>query len=180
MVAIKRTVAAVIVVIVLIAASVGAYALVQSPTGTMSTGTVSIYIKDDPIAWKHVNVTFSEVQVHQASATNDSGWQTLSIKNGKIDLVTLTNVSELLASSAISTGKYTQIRIVVSSATGMMLNGTNVTFTIPSGELKTTHPFNLTAGGMEKLTLEIDLQRSIVQNASGWIFKPVLGAVVEG
>ncbi len=126
-----------------------------------------------------MNVTFSEVQVHQASGTNDSGWQTLSIKNGTVDLATLTNVSELLASSAIPSGKYTQIRIVVESATGMLLNGTNVTFIVQSGELKTTHPFNLTAGGTEKLTLEVDLRRSIVHNASGWIFTPVLGAVIE-
>ena len=137
-------------------------------------------VKDDAIAWKHVNVTFSEVKVHLASGNNDSGWQTLSIKNGIVDLVTLTNVSKLLASSAIPTGKYTQIRIVVNSVTGMMLDGTNVTFTVPSGELKTTHPFNLTAGSTEKLTLEIDLQRSIVHNDSGWIFTPVLGTVVEG
>ena len=164
-----------IVAIVLIAAAVGAYVTLQP-----STGVVSIYVKDDAIAWKHVNVTFSEVQVHQASGTNDSGWQTISIKNGTIDLVALTNVSKLLASSALPVGKYTQIRIVVQSATGMLLNGTNAIFTVPSGELKTTHPFNLTAGGTEKLTLEIDLQRSIIHNASGWIFTPILGAVVEG
>ena len=169
-----NTIVAVIVVIVLIAAALGAFALTQPATGTMS-----IYFKDDPIAWKHVNITFSEVRVHQASAANDSGWQTVSIKNGLIDLASLTNVSELLASSAIPAGKYTQIRIVVSTATGMMLNGTHVTFTVPFGELKTTHPFELTAGGTKRLTLEIDLEHSIVHNASGWIFTSVLGAISE-
>jgi hypothetical protein len=169
-----KTIIAVIVVIVLIAAAIGVYTLQQPATGTMS-----IYVKDDAIAWKHVNITFTEVRVQQASANNDSGWQTVSIKNGSIDLASLTNVSELLASSAIPAGKYTQIRIVVGSATGMMLNGTHVTFVVPSGELKTTHPFNLTAGSTKKLTLEIDLQRSIVQNGSGWTFTPVLGAVSE-
>jgi hypothetical protein len=61
----------------------------------------------------------------------------------------------------------------------MMINGTHVIFTVPSGELKTTRPFNLTAGSTKKLTLEIDPQRSIVHNDSGWIFTPVLGAVSE-
>ncbi len=169
-----KTLIAVIVVVVLIAAAVGAFALAQPATGTMS-----IFIKDDPIAWKHVNITFSEVRVHRASADNDSGWQTVSIKNGAVDLASLTDVSELLASSAIPAGKYTQIRIVVTTATGMMLNGTHVTFTVPSGELKTTHPFELTAGDTKELTLEIDLEHSIVQNASGWTFKPVLGSISE-
>lgn len=169
-----KTYVAIIVAIVLIVAAVGAYALLRPATGTMS-----IYVKDDAIAWKHVNVTFSEVRVHQASADNDSGWQTISIENGIIDLAALVNVSELLASSAIPAGKYTQVRLVVDSATGMMFNGTHVAFTVPSGELKTTHPFDLPAGGTKRLTLEIDLEHSIVQNASGWIFKPVLGAVTE-
>jgi hypothetical protein len=169
------TIAVIIVAIALIAVAVGAILMSQPATGTLS-----IYVKDDEIAWKHVNVTFSEVQIHQASGDNDGGWQTLSIKEGTIDLVVLTNVSKLLASSSVPTGKYTQIRLVVDSVTGMMLDGTNVTFTVPSGELKTTHPFNMTEGSNEKLTLEIDLQRSIVHNASGWIFKPVLGAVIQG
>ncbi len=168
------TIAVIIVAIALIAVVVGAI-LISQP----ATGTVSIYVKDDEIAWKHVNVTFSEVQIHRAS-DNNSGWQTLSIKEGAIDLVALTNVSKLLASSSVPPGEYTQIRFVVDTVTGVMLDGSNVTFTVPSGELKTTHPFNLTAGSTEKLTLEIDLQRSIVHNATGWIFKPVLGAVIRG
>ncbi len=100
-----KTIVAVIVVVVLIAAAVGVYAL-QQP----ATGTISIYVKDDVIAWKHVNITFSEVKVHQASDNNNSGWQSILIKNGgSIDLASLTNVSELLASSAIRAGKYIQI-----------------------------------------------------------------------
>jgi 3-deoxy-D-manno-octulosonate 8-phosphate phosphatase KdsC-like HAD superfamily phosphatase len=91
----------------------------------------------------------------------------------------LTNISELLASADIAAGKYTQIRIVVTSVTATMTNGTMVNMTVPSGELKTTHPFNVTAGATSSLTLEIDLERAIVQNGSGWIFTPVLGAVTE-
>jgi len=165
-------VAAVVAEVVLIGAAVGIFALQQPATGTMS-----IYVKDEAIAWKHLNITFSEVRAHQASEYNDNGWRSLSIKNGdSIELASLTNVSKLLASSAIYAGKYTQIRIVVNS-TGMMLDGTHVTFTVPFGELKTTHPFDLHAGDTKKLTLEIDLQRSIINNGSGWTFSQMLGAV---
>jgi hypothetical protein len=170
----KDLIAAVTVVMILVVATVGAYAILSAQTGT-----VSIYVKDAPADWKHVNVTFSEVKIHQAGAGNDSGWQTLSIKNGTMDLAGLTNVSELLASSNVSIGKYTQIRFVVISATGVMLNGTSVTFTVPSGELKTTHPFNVTSGETKTLTIDVDLEHSIVHNGQGWMFKPVLGAVTE-
>jgi hypothetical protein len=170
----RDLIAATIVVTVLVLATAGAYSFLGAQSGT-----VSIFVKDAPTDWKYVNVTFSEVKIHKADAGNESGWQTLSIKNGTIDLLSLTNVSELLASSNVSVGKYTQIRIVVISATGVMLNGTSVIFTVPSGELKTTHPFNVTSGQTKALTLDIDLEHSIVHNSQGWIFKPVLGAVTE-
>jgi hypothetical protein len=137
-------------------------------------------VKDAPGDWKHVNVTFSEVKVHQASGDNESGWQTISVGNGSVDLAALTNTSQLLGTSSVPAGKYTQIRIVVITATGVMTNGTNVTFNVPSGELKTTHPFDLTEGGKGSFTIEIDLGQSIDQNANGWTFKPVLGAVIDG
>jgi hypothetical protein len=60
-----------------------------------------------------------------------------------------------------------------------MINGTFVVFSVPSGELKTNHPFNVTAGQTKTLTLDIDLEHSIVHNSQGWIFKPALGAVTE-
>ncbi len=172
----KKAIAAVVVVVVIVVAVVGVLAL-STPSGN---GTVSLYIKDDVGEWKHVNVTFSEIQIHQASGNNSSGWISLSIQNGSIDLASLTNVSQLLASASVQPGKYTQIRFIVQNATGMMTNGTQVNFTVPSGVLKTTHPFNVTAGATMKLTLEVDLQRSIVHNANGWFFTPVIGAVTEG
>jgi 3-deoxy-D-manno-octulosonate 8-phosphate phosphatase KdsC-like HAD superfamily phosphatase len=89
-------------------------------------------------------------------------------------------VSDLLAQGKVPVGKYTQIRIVVINVTGMMDDGTHVNFTVPSGELKTTHPFNVTKGSTTKLTLDIDLSKSIVQADGKWLFKPVLGAIVQG
>ncbi len=173
--ALKRGVIAAIVVVIVVIATIGAVLALQSPQGT-----VSVYVKDPPAEWSHVNITFSTVEIHPASSTdNNSGWITLKIVNGTIDLVRLTNASSILASSNVATGKYTQIRIVVSSATGVMTNGTNVTFKVPSGELRTTHPFNVTSGQTSKLTLGFSLQQSIIETGQGWTFKPVLGEVLD-
>ncbi|HEX7392810.1 MAG TPA: DUF4382 domain-containing protein [Thermoplasmata archaeon] len=169
----RTTLLAVAITLVVVVGGAGAYLMWPEP----ETGTVSIYVKDLPDDWTHVNVTFSEVRIHQADAGNDSGWHTLDLEQQTVDLAVLTNMSELLASGNVSVGKYTQIRIVVVAVTGTMEDGTIVNFTVPSGALKTTHPFNVTADHTETLTLDFDLAHSIVQKDTGWIFKPVLGSI---
>jgi len=174
----KTAILAIAITLVVVIGGVGVYLVASKPTGT--EGRVTIYVKDLPDEWTHVNVTFSEVRIHAADAGNESGWRNLALKTDTVDLASLTNVSEMLAAGNVSAGKYTQIRIVVVSAVGTMANGTIVEFKVPSGELKTTHPFNVTSSHNETLTLDIDLSKSIIHNASGWIFKPVLGSITEG
>ena len=177
----RNAILAVGVAIVVIVAAFGVYlAAAKSP----STGKVSIMVKDLPDDWTHVNVTFSQVRIHQASTgneseSNESGWHNLAIAQKTIDLAVLVNVSELLASANVGPGKYTQIRLVIDSVIGTMEDGTVVNFTVPSGELKTTHPFNVTAGQTTTLTLDFILEDSIVHNSQGWKFKPVLGPIIQ-
>lgn|GEM_PF-1011550 len=174
----RRTLAivAAAVIVIVIVASVGAYVVLTSG----KKGTVQVYLSDSVGDWAHVNVTFSQVQVHQANSTNNSGWITLSIKNGTLDLTQLVNVSALLGEGSVPVGKYTQIRIDVQSATGVMTNGSEVTFTVPSGELKTATPFTVSSGQTTTLTVDIDLEHSITYANGTWIFKPVLGQVQSG
>ncbi len=176
MTAAKTGVLVIGVAVIVALAAFGAYMILNNSS---KTGTVAIYVKDLPAGWSHVNVTFSEVKIHAASAGNESGWHTLKLRNQTIDLASLVNVSGLLASGNVSVGKYTQIRLVVMSVTGVMTNGTHVNFTVPSGELKTTHPFNVTEDQTRSFVLDIDLEHSIHQNSSGWIFTPVLGSITE-
>ena len=173
----RRTLAivAVAVIVVVIVASVGAFMVLNSS----KKGTIQVYLKDSVGPWSHVNVTFNTLQIHRANATNSSGWTTLSIKNGTLDLVQLVNLSALLGDGKVAAGKYTQIRVDVINATGVMTNGSKVNFTVPSGQLKTTTPFNIVAGGTTKLTIDIDLEHSITFANGKWIFKPVLGNVTE-
>jgi len=173
----KTAILTIAIALVVVVGGVGVYLVSSKSAGT---ATVSIYVKDMPDDWTHVNVTFSEVKIHAANAGKESGWHTLELQAQTVDLASLTNVSELLASGNVSAGKYTQIRIVVTAVTGTMANGTVVNFTVPSGKLKTTHPFNVTADHTETLTLDFDLSRSISYDASGWKFKPVLGSITEG
>ncbi len=148
-----------------------------STPSSSNPGTLNVYVKDTEANWTHVNVTFSSVQVHPANDTNESDWKTITLKETTVDLASLKNVSELLGTASLSPGMYTQIRINVTAATGVMSNGTKVNFTVPSGVLRTDQPFNVTSGGTTGLTIDIDLARSIVDAAGVWYFTPVLGSV---
>lgn len=149
--------------------------------GTAGFGTLAVYVQDAPasVNWTHVWVTFSRIQAHEANATGETGWFNVTQQTGTVDLVALKTVSQLLGTAKLAAGMYTQLRIVVSSVTGVMENGTKVDFIVPSGELKTDGPFNVTVGQTTSLTLDIDLSRSIVHADSMWLFLPVLGSVQE-
>lgn len=179
---------AVAVVAVVILAGV-AYLLLRDDS---ETGGIVIYVKDAPEDWTHINVTFSVVQVHKADADNDNDtaenetdddggvWIDIPLEQDTIDLRSYVNVSALLAAGNISTGKYTQVRIVVDNVVGTMVDGTLVEFFVPSGELKIITMFTIEEGETTKLTVDIDLSKSILQTSGGWTFKPVLGSIVEG
>ena len=68
---------------------------------------------------------------------------------------------------------------MVINVTGEMTDGTKVNFTVPSGELKANHPFNIVEDGTTKLTVDIDLQKTIRQANDKWLFGPVVGSVSQ-
>jgi len=143
-------------------------------------GTLEVSVQDAPasVNWTHIWVTFSRIQAHEANATNETGWFNVT-QTGTVDLAALTTVSQVLATAKLAAGMYTQLRIDVSSATGVMENGTTVHFIVPSGVLKTDNPFNVTIGQTTSLMLDIDLSRSIVHADSKWLFVPVVSSVQE-
>jgi len=143
----------------------------------MYEGSLDVAVQDDSGAWAHVWVTFTQVWVHEAGKSEDVGWHNLTVAQASIDLASLVNVSELLASARVGPGKYTEIRLVVIAATGKMLDGTTVVFSVPSGDAKAVTPFEVRSGTTTRLTVDINLARSIVANGSGWTFTPVLGQI---
>jgi len=145
--------------------------------GSVTSGTLSVYVRDAPAEWKQLNVVFSDIQVHRANAGNDSGWIHLPLSSPNIDFVALGDLPKLLALDRAPAGKYTQLRLVVNSVYGVRNDGTHVTFLIPSGELKTTTPFDVPGSGAVSVTLDFDLASSIHSAGGAWIFRPVLGSI---
>ena len=155
-----------------------------------SSGTVSMDITDAkpmlPEGTKNVRITFEEVLVHRAGG----GWISLPLVQAPytIDLLQFYDGSstELVPPAELESADYTQIRIVVSSATITIDDGASVndySLTIPSENLKTdkNFSFNVQDGGAVDIIVDFDLSKSIVvtgpSGTPSYELKPVLHIV---
>jgi Domain of unknown function (DUF4382) len=143
-------------------------------------GSVAISVKDASGAWSHVFVTFSAVDIHR-SGMDAATWDHLSLGTRTVDLAVLTNVSELLGTARLTPGHYEQIRLNVSSATGVDLTGKSWTLNVTNGEAKIVQQFDIRSGAQTNILVDIDLSRCIVgTQATGYSFTPVIGNVTVG
>jgi len=156
----------------------------NSSTGSNSSamGTLAIHLTDSPFSdAKALLVTFSDVSVHRA----DPGeWRTLPFAAGSsrtCDLKKLNGATDVLGVGSLPAGKYTQVRLNVSSAViyfdapsvGAACApliappaGTNAPVDIPSGEVKLNNEFTVT-GSATTMLLDFDGDQSIHQTGSG-------------
>ena len=74
-------------------------------------------------------------------------------------------------------GTYTQIRIIVASAQGVLVGGASVSMTVPDGSVQKATPFTVQGGGTTTVTLDLDLSLSIRPAGEMWVFTPVLGRI---
>jgi hypothetical protein len=150
-----------------------------APSSAGGVGTLNVFLTDTPPAdvnWSHVYVTFALIQAHRANASDESGWQNITMTQRTVDLLSVKTTSALLGSSRLPAGMYTQLRIVVDKAWGVTTTGAKFNFTVPSGDLRTTHRFQVATGQEAGVTLDIDLSHSIHWTSKGYLFTPVIGS----
>ena len=138
--------------------------------GSSDTGTVSMSITDaKPLLPENITnlfVEFSEVWVHQPQ----EGWVQLELVESPytIDLLQFQdgNTTELVPPTTLSSGKYTQVRIVVDSARMRFDNGGTTedrAIEVPSGKLRTDTNFEFNVGdAAADLVIHFDLAMSVV------------------
>lgn len=83
-----------------------------------------------------------------------------------------------LGGSDVPAGRYTQIRIHVDRAYGVM-NGTEVNITVSSGTLKIVRPWTVEAGAETQLTVDFELDKSIHKTGKGYRLTPVMKLSVD-
>jgi len=155
--------------------------------GSSDSGTVAMSVTDaKPLLPENVTnlfVEFSEVWVHKSG----EGWRQLALVESPytIDLLQFQdgNTTELVPPTKLDFGKYTQVRIAVSSAMIRFNNGGTTedrTVVVPSENLKTDKNFIFDVAGSSAVDIVIhfDLSMSVVTSGPAsnptYKLKPVL------
>jgi len=153
-------------------------------SSTPTTG-VQVRLKDAPGNFQHVNVTISAVQVVDAN----NGVTTISNSPQTFDLLALQNVDAVIGTATLPPGDYTQVRLIVSSASVVDNGGVTHAVTVPSGAqtgIKLVDNFTITQGQITSITLDFDAAHSIVQTGNSsspqgirYLLKPVIKVVAQ-
>jgi hypothetical protein len=188
---VSRTLLAAFVVVAAVAAACGDSP--SSPTGR--AGSLRLMMTDSPFSdAKAVLVTFSEVSVHRSDG---DGWTRLPFADGAAlrtcDLKKLESAEDVLGVGDLEPGRYTQIRLTVSSARLHFDNaaaggacasviappaGRDAQLEIPSGEVKLNREFEITSTEARTILLDFDGDRSIRETGNGrYMMSPVIGVV---
>jgi len=153
-------------------------------SSTPTTGTLSLALTDArpllPADVVRVLITFDEVRAHASGGD----WVTLPLAQTPytVDLLQFADgrTTDLVPPAQLTSGRYTQIRIGVTSATIVTSDGIEHPMIIPSENLKTdkNFEFDVAGGGAVTLTVDFDLSQSIVVTGSGtYRLRPVLHLV---
>ena len=164
--------------------------------------TLIIAVKDAPKTTDvgtitHLWLNISEVSVHRASAnqtisdtdeemaateSDDSGtagWIVVVNQPRTVDLMQLTDLSEVIGQETMDSGMYTQIRLKIDSGT-ITVDGTEHTLEVPSGVLKLNRGFVLIPNEALKLTLDFNVEKSVIRTGSDrYKLKPVIAVISE-
>jgi hypothetical protein len=163
-------------------------------TAPSTPSTLNIMLKDAPFAdAKAVFVTFSEVSVRASGGDFTTLPFANNLSTRTCDLKQLVTAQDLLGSGSMTTGHYTQIRLVVASATlyfdnaapgppcGAVLpmpSGRNASATIPSGEVRLNQEFDVSSTKATTILVDFDGGRSLALSGSGtYMLLPVVSVV---
>lgn len=177
--------------------SLGILACDDSPSSpSNSPRTLNVMLTDSPFSdAKALLVTFSEVSVHRAD--EDDGWKSLpfaeSASRRTCDLKKLENSEDILGTGSLQPGRYTQLRLVVSTAKLYFENassgdpcaptiaepaGRQADVEIPSGEVKLNRQFEVKDSGATTILLDFDGDKSVRETGGGrFMMTPVIGVV---
>lgn len=147
------------------------------------TGQLVLNITDAPgdLNITHVNITISQVKVHRNAAANNTtaGWYTVVNKSQTFDLIALQNITEFFGKVNLSTGEYTQIRLVIEKVV-LTVDGVKYDCKIPSNTIKLITPFNISANKKTNLTMDFDVQQSVHETGNNkFMFKPTI-KIIQG
>lgn len=182
-------------------------AATTSPAATQTTtpagqATLIVAIRDAPKTTgigtiTHLWLDISEVSVHRAAAnetvidtsdetaaeesadTGTAGWTVVVSQPTRVDLMELIGVSADIGQAMADPGRYTQIRLKIDSGT-ITVDNTTYNLTVPGGVLRLNRGFELEPGETLRLTLDFNVEKSVIRTGSGrYSLKPVIAVLSE-
>lgn len=153
----------------------------SEPAVIASVGILEFRVTDAPADLSAVDVTISNIEVHQAGPEEETGWKTVVSGTISFELLELRGIEAILGSAEIESGHYTQIRMEVENCEVTTIDGQTHNAKVPSGKLKIvgSYSFDVEANQTTIVTLDIDAEKSVVGNAP-FIFKPTINVLVGG
>jgi len=168
--------------------------------GDGDTGTLTVLLTDGPFPADLVaeaNITIDSLDIREKDTQDETGaYTTLSREPGTYNLMDLRNgVTESLANLDVPEGTYNQVRLYVSDAEVVLMDGQEFPLQVPSGvrtglKIFIRPDIEVQSGITAELLLDIDVSKSFVlqgpvssqpwsrnDSIKGVLFKPVLRAV---
>lgn len=145
---------------------------------------IEVWLTDAPGDYDEVNVEITGVDIHVGEGNDESGWRTLQIKQGRYNLLELTNgIDTLLGTIEIPAGKISQVRLKLGNENDLRIDEQVFDLSTPSAQqsgLKLQVNQVLTEGITYKILLDFDAAKSIVTKGNGgFSLKPVIKTITE-
>ena len=182
---VPTAVLAIVVVIAIVAVAgylvtkpAGTYAPALSPTPPLNYGVFYFAVTDRPNAigdFAALNVTVSKIGVHSAKDNLENIWLEFTPSTSTFDLVTLQGDNiQTLVSTFLPIGKYTQVRLIVVNAVGILKTGGTENVTVPSGELKLVQSFQIEENKTTTFVFDLNVVKT---GDNAYMLTPVAGKV---
>lgn len=172
----------------------GASSPTAPTTTTATTSTLNVLLKDSPFSdAKALLITFSNVSAHLTGADFITLPFTGGASSRTCDLKKLTTAQDVFGTGPLPIGHYTQLRLVVASATIYFDNpssgpacaasmaapaGLSAAVDIPSGEVKLNREFDLTSTTATTILVDFDGDQSVNATGNGhYMMTPVIAIV---
>jgi len=113
---------------------------------SIGSGTLQLRVKNTPVKTEQtverIYVTYRLVTAHPSNMANDSGWRVVANETRRLELVALTNTTELFVQSRLAAGEYDKIKIQITNASAIV-NGTEIKLEVPPRDVTIVVEFTL-------------------------------------
>lgn len=113
---------------------------------------------------------------------NVNKWETLQLSRNIYNPVTLRlekGLVDFFGNTALAGGKYSEIRLYISKATAMLTSGKELELVLPGGVniIRVVQTFNIFSNKTTYLALDLDTEKSIIQDGDTYFLKPVISRI---